>query len=154
LRILDYLCDNCIETDLEAESKEEVLRLLAEKAEAVRPELKASDVFGVLKEREDLGSTGIGGGIAIPHGKLQGLERLTIILFRSRKGVPFDSLDKRPVSVICLLLAPDDAAPIYLRILARVSRVLKDQKTFEGLMAATDAAEIKEVIGQAESVIR
>ena len=154
MRILDYLCDNCIETDLDAASKEEVLKLLAEKAAEVRPELQAEDVLSVLKEREELGSTGIGGGVAIPHGKLRDLERLTIMLFRSRQGVPFEALDKRPVSIICLLLAPDDAAPVYLRILARVSRVLKDSATLERLMKAEGASEMKQIIGESESVIR
>jgi len=151
LRILKYLCKDCIETDLKADSKDEVLRLLAEKSEQVCPGLDGGALLSVLKEREALGSTGIGGGIAIPHGKIAGLEKLSLLLFRSLQGVPFNALDGKPVRIIVLLVAPEDAPALYLRVLARISKLLKETNVIEALLSAEDREAMRDILAKADS---
>jgi PTS system nitrogen regulatory IIA component len=151
VRILNYLRAEGIEPDFEASTKEEVLRKLAAKAVSIADGIDAGEIFDILLEREGLGSTGIGNGIAIPHGKIPGLKRLCLLVARCREGVPFDSMDSLPVHVVVLLLAPDDATTAYLRVLARVSRVLKIKGLMDRIKNAADAAEIKQVIGEAEN---
>ena len=151
MRILNHLCSKGIDPDFEASSKEEVLKKLAAEAVAIAKGADAGQIFDILLEREELGSTGIGQGIAIPHGKIPGLGKLCILVARCIKGVPFDSADSLPVYIIVLLLAPDDATTTYLKILARVSRVLKMDGVVDRLRNARDALEIKQIIGEAEN---
>ena len=151
MRILNYLRPEGIEPDFEASTKEEVLRKLADKAVSIAEGVDAGEIFDVLQEREGLGSTGIGHGVAIPHGRIPGLKRLIVLVARCRQGVPFDSMDSRAVHVVVLLLAPDDATTAYLRVLARVSRVLKIKGVMDKIKNAVDAAEIMQVIGEAEN---
>ncbi len=151
MRILNHLCDKGIDADFEAFSKEEVLKKLASEAVQIAEGIDAGQIYDVLHEREELGSTGIGKGIAIPHGKISGLERLCILVARCKKGVPFDAVDNMPVYVIVLLLAPDDATTSYLKILARVSRLLKMEGVVDRIRQALDVAEIKQIIAEAEN---
>ncbi len=151
MRILNYLSVEGIEPDFEASDKEEVLRKLAAKAVSIADGIDAGEILDILLEREELGSTGIGQGIAIPHGKIPGLKRLCVLLARCRKGVPFEAADSLPVHVVVVLLAPDEAATAYLRVLARVSRVLKIKGVMDRIKNAGDAAEIRQVIGEAEN---
>ncbi len=146
LRILDYICKDCISINVQADSKEDVLEKLAKKAAEVDSSLSAVTVYRVLRDREELGSTGIGGGVAIPHGKLPGLERMIIIVAVSPEGVSFDAVDKMPVKVIFLLLAPDDSATLYLKVLARISRFLKIPGAVERLIGARDQEEVRRII--------
>jgi PTS system nitrogen regulatory IIA component len=140
MKITDYLTPELVVADLKAGNKDEVLRLLAgQMAEAV-PELAATDVLNVLMAREALGSTGIGGGIAIPHGKLGGLENVVVLFARSFEGVDFAAVDGQPVHLIFLLLAPESAAGIHLKLLAQISRMLKRQELRDELLK-TDTAE-------------
>ncbi|HEY5974349.1 MAG TPA: PTS sugar transporter subunit IIA [Geobacteraceae bacterium] len=128
--------------ELAATTKAEVLAEFASLVTAGFPELECEVVVRTLQEREKLGSTGIGDGIAIPHGKLKGLERLILAFGRSRTGVDFNSLDGRKVHLFFLLLAPEDASGLHLKALARISRLMKDPAVRTGLMAAADAAAI------------
>ncbi|HQC23908.1 MAG TPA: PTS sugar transporter subunit IIA, partial [Syntrophales bacterium] len=102
----------------------------------------------VLLEREKLGSTGIGDGIAIPHGKLKGLERLVISFGRSRQGVDFDAIDGKPVHIFFLLMAPESSTGQHLKALAKISRMLKDPGFRSDLMAAENAEEIYRKIAE------
>ena len=97
-------------------------------------------IFDVLMERERLGTTGVGSGIAIPHGKLQSLERLYGLFARLEQPVDFQAIDERPVDLIFLLLAPESAGADHLKALARISRVLRDGKVCDKLRG-TDTAE-------------
>ncbi len=151
MRIANHLSVQGIDTDFIASSKEEVLRRLAEKAVRLADGIDAGQIYDILREREELGSTGIGQGIAIPHGKIPGLEKLCMLVARCKNGVPFDASDAMPVYVIILLLAPDDATTTYLKILARVSRVLKMKGVVERIRSAEDASEIKQIIAEAEN---
>lgn len=153
MRILNYLCEDCIEPAFEASSKEAALKRLAELAVKALDGIDAEEIFEVLLEREELGTTAIGCGFAIPHGKISKLNRLSIIVARSKEGVPFDSLDGEPVFVIFLLLAPDDATPPYLRILARISRMLKSDENVIKLKNAGDSQEIRQIIEHAEDLL-
>lgn len=140
MKITDYLTPELVVADLEAGNKDEVLKLLADRVVEAVPGLAAADVLSVLTAREALGSTGIGGGIAIPHGKLGGLENVVVLFARSRKGVDFAAVDGQPVHHIFLLLAPESAAGIHLKLLARISRMLKRQELRDELLE-TDTAE-------------
>ncbi|MBI5191123.1 MAG: PTS sugar transporter subunit IIA [Nitrospirae bacterium] len=104
----------------------------------------------VLAAREALGSTGVGDGVAIPHGKLGGLDRLLLAFGRSRKGIDFDSLDGRPAHIFFLIIAPDDAPGEHLRALARISRMMKSGELRDSLMKARGMDELKMVISEAD----
>ena len=137
--------------ELSAKTKEEVLGELASRVAARHGDIDGEEVLRILLERERLGSTGIGDGIAIPHGKLKKLENPLLVFGRSRKGVDFDSLDGRKVSLFFLLLAPEEAVGLHLKMLARISRILKDPAVRKELIAVPDAAAIFHVIREQDN---
>lgn len=141
MKILDNLKAEAIIGDLRATDKNGVLQelttLLAEISEVSQEEM-----VRVLLERERLGSTGIGGGIAIPHGKMKSLSSLLMGFGRSRKGVDFDAMDGKRTHLFFLLLAPEDSAGGHLKMLARISRLLKNSVFKERLMNAEDWREL------------
>ncbi|OGL43221.1 MAG: PTS fructose transporter subunit IIA [Candidatus Schekmanbacteria bacterium RBG_16_38_10] len=100
----------------------------------------------ILDEREKLGSTGIGDGIAIPHGKLSSLNEELLVLGRSKEGIDFNSMDGKPTYLFFLLMGPEEAAGIHLKALARLSRLLKNASFRESLMKANHPSEIMEMI--------
>jgi len=100
----------------------------------------------VLLERERLGSTGIGDGIAIPHGKLQGLDEILLSFGRSSEGIAFDAMDGKPVHLFFLLMAPENSAGLHLKILAKISRMLKDTALRNNLLQAKSKEEIWRII--------
>jgi len=147
---LDFVCSKCILPDFQADSKEDALHLLAEHAARIHSGIDSEEIFNILQERENLGSTGIGHGVAIPHGKVPGLDRMLIIVARSKKGIPFNAVDNQDVHIIFLLLAPMDAAATYLKVLARVSRLLKKPGVYEALLQAESAEAMTRVIEEAD----
>ncbi len=151
MSILDFIDKNCIVPKLKSRDKWAVFEELARIITNHRNDLRATALVRVLTEREKLGSTGIGHGVAIPHGKMKGLDRLIICVARSDQGIDFEALDKQPVHLIFLILAPDDAAGLYLKLLARLSRLLKEPLFRERLMAAKDPEEILTIIQEADS---
>jgi PTS system nitrogen regulatory IIA component len=145
MRILDTLKEEAIIPELNATDKRGVLENLTDpvaKASGVSQE----EMVRVLLERERLGSTGIGGGIAIPHGKLKSLESLLVGFGRSLKGVDFEAMDGKPAHLFFLLLAPENSTGAHLQMLARISRLLKDSSFKERLMTAADRHELFMVI--------
>lgn len=145
MRIMDSLKEGAIVAELNATDKNGVLsELTASLAEASG--VKQKELLRVLLERERLGSTGIGGGIAIPHGKLKPLQSLLMGFGRSRKGVDFDAMDGKPTHIFFLLLAPEDSTGGHLKMLARISRLLKNTVFKERLMNAADWRELYMVI--------
>jgi PTS system nitrogen regulatory IIA component len=136
---------------LAADTKEGVLAEMAARVEERHPGLKRQELLQILQERERLGSTGIGDGIAVPHGKLRGARELVMVFGRSRTGVEFSALDGRPVYLFFLLVAPDDAIGIHLKMLARISRILKDPAVRKALLEAPDAAAIHAIIREQDS---
>lgn len=147
MRILDVLREEAIISELKATDKKGVLEELAvpvAKASGVSQE----EMVRVLLERERLGSTGIGDGIAIPHGKLRSLESLLVGFGRSRKGIDFEAIDGKPAHLFFLLMAPENSTGAHLRMLARISRLLKDTTFRERLMTAVDRRSLYIVIAE------
>lgn len=141
MKIMDIIDIDLINADLKARNKQEVLGELAGMV-AKKEGLDISVLIPVLEEREKLGSTGIGEGIAIPHGKLKGLKKLVASFGRSAKGVNFDSIDGKPARLFFLLMAPENTAGMHLKALARISRLLKDTKLRERLLESKTTQEV------------
>ncbi len=139
MEISDLLTLDSVIPNLKVTSKKQSLQELARRAEDLF-DLDEREVFNVLLEREKLGTTGVGNGIAIPHGKLATLDRLYGVFARLEKPIDFDSIDERPVDLIFLLLAPENAGADHLKALARVSRLLRDKSMCDKLRA-TDTSE-------------
>jgi nitrogen PTS system EIIA component len=128
----DLIAPDRVIANLKATSKKQALQELARiAAEIVGLHEKA--VFEVLLERERLGSTGVGYGVAIPHGKLPGLKRLYGFFARLASPIDFEAVDDQPVDLVFLLLAPETAGADHLKALARISRLLRDRETCEKL---------------------
>ena len=151
MRIIGFLQQEDIVPSLSAGTKDEVLAELAAKVEERHPGLNRTEVLRILQERERLGSTGIGDGVSIPHGKLRQAGELVMAFGRSRAGVEFNALDGRPVHFFFLLVAPDDAVGMHLKMLARISRILKDPAVRKALMEAPDAAAIHAIIREQDN---
>lgn len=132
MELVDILAPNGVVANSRATSKKQILQDLARKAaELTGAEERA--IFDVLLERERLGTTGVGNGIAIPHGKLGGLKRLWGVFARLEKPVDFEAIDEQPVDLVFLLLAPEGAGADHLKALAKVSRLLRDRRICEKL---------------------
>jgi len=138
MELSDLLDSGSVVANLRATSKKQALQELARKAADVT-DLDERKVFGVLMDRERLGTTGVGSGIAIPHGKLADLDRLYGIFARLEKPVDFQSIDDRPVDLIFVLLAPEEAGADHLKALARVSRLLRDHDICDKLRATGES---------------
>ena len=145
MKILDFLPREAILGDLQSQDKKGVLEELAAPV-AENAGTSQEKLVRVLLERERLGSTGIGGGIGIPHGKSDELEHLAIGFGRSRKGVEFESMDGKPTHIFFLIITPDNSTSLHLKVLARISRLLKSESFKDGLMNAADSGEIYDVI--------
>ena len=145
MKILDIVTPEAVLDDLRAETKEGVLRELSEVISGMVPSLPADRLTSILMERESLGSTGIGDGVAIPHGKVAGIERLVAAFGRSRKGVQFHSLDGKPAHLFFVIMAPEYSAGMHLKALARISRLLKDERFRRSLLEAADADGLRRI---------
>jgi PTS system nitrogen regulatory IIA component len=140
MRIVDFLCPEAVTANLKSTEKTEVIEELVDllvKANAVDKKCR-SKLIEILLAREALGSTAIGQGIAIPHGKCENVTKLTAALGVSKKGINFDSLDGEPAHIFVLLVAPIDSAGPHLKALARISRFLKDKYYRDTLKSAKD----------------
>jgi PTS system nitrogen regulatory IIA component len=133
---------------LKANSKKQVLQLLAERAAAITA-IPEREVFDTILQRERLGSTGVGNGIAIPHGKLPGVKQITGVFARLENPVDFEALDDQPVDLVFLLLAPEGAGADHLKALSRIARVLRDADTVAKIRGARDAAAIHTLLATA-----
>jgi nitrogen PTS system EIIA component len=145
MKILDALNKEAILVDLRARDKKGVIEELVQPVARIA-RTDSEDLVRVLMERERLGSTGIGGGVGIPHGKLKGLETLALGFGLSRKGVDFESMDGRPTHIFFLLLTPENSTGLHLKLLARISRILKNDPFRERLMKSTDRDEVYDII--------
>jgi len=138
MEIADLLAPDAVIAALKAQSKKQLLQELSEHAARITG-LPDRRIFETLIERERLGSTGMGQGIAIPHGRIAGLQRITGFFARLETPIAYDAVDNQPVDLVFLLLAPEAAGADHLKALARVSRLLRNQQTCEKLRAATKA---------------
>jgi PTS system nitrogen regulatory IIA component len=146
MNITDLIQKEFIIDELKSKSKKEVLYELSESFLRGNISVDPDAMVEVLVEREKLGSTGIGDGIAIPHGKLPGLENLIMSFGRSHKGIDFDALDGKPVHIFFLLMAPENSAGQHLRALAKISRMLKEEEFRKTLMDMDSSDDIYHVI--------
>jgi PTS system nitrogen regulatory IIA component len=138
MRITEFLVPQAINLDLKGSGKREVLLELLQPLQQAGKIADAKKMVEVLLEREELGSTGIGGRIAIPHGKSGQVKELAASLGVSKAGVAFDALDGEPVNLFVALVAPDGSAGLHLKALARISNLLKAKPLKKALLAATD----------------
>ncbi len=141
----DILAENGVVADLKATSKKHLFHELSRLASDVCG-LPARAIFDAVLERERLGSTGVGGGVAIPHARLVGLPRICGIFARLETAIDFEALDDQPVDLVFMLLAPDDAGADHLKALARVSRVLRRLEVRERVRAAPNADAIRALL--------
>ncbi|PWC56742.1 PTS IIA-like nitrogen regulatory protein PtsN [Azospirillum sp. TSO22-1] len=146
----DLIIPQAILANLKAGSKKQALQDMARRAAELTGQHERA-VFDVLLERERLGTTGVGHGIAIPHGKLPGLERVHGVFARLERPIDFDAIDEQPVDLIFLLLAPEHAGADHLKALARVSRLLRDQGMCEKLRGSDSADAIYALLTQQET---
>ena len=151
MKITDILSPEMVLPELKGGTKPEVLHELAGYLASKHREIDSAALSAVLVERERLGSTAIGDGIAIPHGKLRGVMKITGAFGRHATGVDFDSLDGGPSQLFFVLVAPEDSASLHLKALARVSRLLKEASFRGRLLAAKDSTELYSLIKEEDS---
>lgn len=138
MRLDEYLDPDLVLPSLQATTKSEVLREMTGAIAARHPHLDADLALSVLLDREGLGTTGIGDGVAIPHGKLPALSNIIVLVGRSLHGVDFEALDFKPCNIFFLVLAPEQMTGIHLRILAHISRLIKDDSFRRDFFEAAD----------------
>jgi len=146
MKISELLNPKAIVSDLQARDKNCALEELTDALIACEESLKRDEVIEVLQEREKLGSTGIGDGVAIPHGKLAGIPELMLAFGKSAAGVDFESMDGQPAHLFFLLVAPEESVGVHLKTLARISKLLKDPAVRQKLLDAADQETIYQVI--------
>jgi len=146
MKISELLNPQAIVADLQARDKNTALAELTGALVSCEPSLNRAEVIAVLLEREKLGSTGIGDGVAIPHGKLGGIPELRLAFGRSRQGVNFESMDGQPAHLFFLLIAPEESVGVHLKTLARISKLLKDSAVRQKLLDAEGAQAVYQVI--------
>ncbi|MFP6654363.1 MAG: PTS sugar transporter subunit IIA [Myxococcota bacterium] len=151
MKITDILVREASILDLNSTSKDELLAEMATSLAAAEPALDAEELLAVLREREALQSTGIGEGVAIPHGKIKGLDRLVAAFARSSGGVDFDSIDGQPTQLLFLLVVPEQSGGQHLKALARISRFFRDASFREKLLAADDLESIFRAIEEEDA---
>ena len=139
--LTNFIAPNSVVPLLKAKSKKQLLQDLSARAARITG-IPERDIFDVLLQRERLGSTGLGHGIAIPHGKLQGLKRIVGIFARLAEPIEFDAVDGQKVDIVVLLLAPEGAGADHLKALSRIARVLRDPETVAKIRGTKDAAAI------------
>jgi PTS system nitrogen regulatory IIA component len=143
--LADLVAPNAIIPALKVNSKKQALQELAAKAAELSGQNERA-IFEILLQREKLGSTGVGHGVAIPHGKLPKLNKLFGLFARLARPVDFEALDGQPVDLVFLLLAPEGAGADHLKALARIARLLRDQDVAKKLRASRDAQAIYSVL--------
>ena len=145
MKILDVLRKEAVIVDLKSREKKGVIEELVAPL-AQMSGVAAKDLVRVLMERERLGSTGIGGGIGIPHGKLKGLDSMLVGFGLSRNGVNFESMDGRPTYIFFLLVTPENSIDLHLKLLSQISRILKNDLLKQRLRNARSPQDILDVI--------
>lgn len=150
MKIVDFLPVSLIEPELQSRDRTGVLKELIRLLTREYDGLDAGGMLRILEERERLGSTGIGQGVAIPHGKMEGLRKVLLAAGRTAGGVDFDSADGQPVHLFFLILAPHNSVGVHLSLLAKISKIAGDTGTNAALMDAKDASDIRGVIDGAD----
>lgn len=148
MKITEMLRREFVLEDLIAQNKHDALAELAGAFAKGKIKVNPEAMLHVLLERERLGSTGIGDGIAIPHGKVPGLDEMVVSFGRSREGIEFEAMDGKPVHLFFLLMAPDHSAGHHLKALAKISRMLKDPNFRKNLINAKMHEDLFRIIAE------
>ena len=143
--LADILAEDSVLTCTGVTDKRQLFEVLAKKA-TERTALPESEIVDALVAREELGSTGLGNGIAIPHGKLKGLDGVLAVFARLDEPIEFDSVDDQPVDLVMLLLAPVGAGADHLKALSRVARLLRTEAVVDELRSSNDTARMRDVL--------
>ena len=150
MKLPQIIDENNIIPELKAKDKKGVLEELAEVISKHEPSIDKRTLVKVLVERERLGSTGIGDGVAIPHGKMNGVSRPIISFGRSKQGLDFDSMDGQPTHLFFLLIAPEDSSSVHLQVLAKIAKILKNRDFRKKLMEPGTKKELYQRIVQTD----
>jgi nitrogen PTS system EIIA component len=150
MKLPEIIEENNVIPELRAKDKKGVLEELAEAISRHEPSIDKGTLVKVLVERERLGSTGIGDGVAIPHGKMNGVSRPIISFGRSKQGLDFDSMDGQPAHLFFLLIAPEDSSSVHLQVLAKIAKILKNRDFRKKLMEPGTKKELYQRIVQAD----
>jgi nitrogen PTS system EIIA component len=151
MRLKDALKESCVIADLKGGTKKEVLTELVTSLKEAGFIDDVQEAVSVILEREKLGSTGIGEGIAIPHGKMAGTDRILCAFGRSKEGIDYDAVDGEPAHIFFLLLAPEDSAGLHIQMLSRISRILRDEVFRKHLVEQSENMDLySEIVGQDE----
>jgi PTS system nitrogen regulatory IIA component len=145
MSISDVLSEDMILTEIVADSKRHLLEQIS-KFVAERKGLDKSSVFEAVLERENLGSTGYGNGVAFPHARLEGLKNVVDVFARLKNPIDYDALDGNPVDMVAFMISPENSGDDHLRTLAIFSRVLKDAAICRAIRSAKNAHEIYSVM--------
>lgn len=150
MNLSEIIAPNCVIPNLKPNSKKQLLQELADLG-ARETGKSPQEILEVLLARERLGSTGVGNGVAIPHGKLPDLPRIFGVFARLSKGVEFDAIDDQPVDVVFMLLAPEGSGADHLKALSRIARLLRNQSTLSSIRSANDSDALYSLITSIES---
>ncbi|WMT92157.1 PTS IIA-like nitrogen regulatory protein PtsN [Pelagibacterium sp. H642] len=145
MELADILSQDSIIACAKVASKRQLLQLLADRA-AELTGLDAQLVFETLQNREQLGSTGLGNGIAIPHGKIKGLPHVTALFVRLAQPIDFDAVDDQPVDLVVMLLAPEGSGADHLKALSRVARLLRADGVVEKLRTTKEVDKLRDIL--------
>ena len=151
MNIMDFLCKDAITVDLKAQNKKDAIIELIDLLKETKKVKKTEEIIDVVLEREKLGSTGIGQGVAIPHGKTDVLTEQVGVLGISKKGIEFNSLDGEPVYIIFLLVGPVEVTGQHLKALSRISRLFKDKFLRQAIKDAETKEDIVKIIRQEDA---
>lgn len=155
MKLGEIIPEGCVLDDLKSAQKEDVIKeMVAALVSAGKvDEVSSKKVIKALMDREELGSTGIGAGVAVPHAKHDSVSDLVGVLGRSKKGINFDALDGEPVHVLFLLLSSKSASGAHLEALAYISRLVRDEKWVRFLKEAKDVKELRDLINEADQTL-
>lgn len=148
MKLMDFLDKKAIIPELEKGNKEEVIREMVSKLVTMGEVKDGEETVRILMEREKLGSTGIGEGVAIPHGKSKDVKKITAVFAKAKEGIDFEALDGEPVYLFFLLVAPESSTSEHIKALARISRLLKDSNFRKKLKMKQTTEEILSTISE------
>ena len=151
MNIMDFLCKDAITVDLKAQNKKDAIIELIDLLKETKKIKKTEEIIDVVLEREKLGSTGVGQGVAIPHGKTDALSEQIGVLGISKKGIEFNSLDGEPVYIIFLLVGPVEVTGQHLKALSRISRLFKDKFLRQAIKDAETKEDVIKIIQQEDA---
>jgi PTS system nitrogen regulatory IIA component len=142
LKIAEILREQCVIADIKGITKKEIITELVEALGKAHLINDVETVVNTVMEREKLGSTGIGNGVAVPHGKLKNVSNIMCAFGRSQDGVDFDAVDRGFVHIFFLVLAPEDSTSLHLKVLSRITKILRDQSLREKVMKLSNTHDI------------